>query len=110
METKVIRPDPEKLQYIIDCLSTEEILAQLAEEASELSHAALKLRRAIDGGNPTPVTEREAMKNLMEEIADVWLLIQILELDQQSYINAYRGAMVQKTERWAKRLDWGSEG
>lgn len=110
MQKDKIRPDPEKVQYIIDSLSTGELLAQLAEEAAELGHAALKLRRAVDGSNPTPVTEREATRNLMEEIADVWLLIQMLELDQQSYVNAYRGAMKQKTDRWAARLDWGSEG
>ena len=46
MKNNTIRPDPEKLQYIVDCLPTEELLAQLAEEASELAQAALKLRRA----------------------------------------------------------------
>lgn len=35
-------------------LPKAEILAQLAEEASELAQAALKLRRAIDKENPTP--------------------------------------------------------
>lgn len=35
-------------------LPKAEILAQLAEETSELAQAALKLRRAIDKENPTP--------------------------------------------------------
>jgi hypothetical protein len=39
---------------ISDILPKTEILAQLAEEASELAQAALKLRRALDGTNPTP--------------------------------------------------------
>ncbi len=34
---------------ISDILPDTEILAQLAEEASELAQAALKLRRALDG-------------------------------------------------------------
>lgn len=34
---------------ISDILPKTEILAQLAEEASELAQAALKLRRALDG-------------------------------------------------------------
>lgn len=34
----------------------DELLAQLAEECAELSQAALKLRRALTGINPTSVT------------------------------------------------------
>lgn len=46
---------------VSDILSKTEILAQLAEEASELAQAALKLRRAMDGTNPTPKSvERNA--------------------------------------------------
>lgn len=39
---------------VSDILPKTEILAQLAEEASELAQAALKMRRALDGTNPTP--------------------------------------------------------
>lgn len=39
---------------VSDILPKTEILAQLAEEASELAQAALKLRRAINGKNTTP--------------------------------------------------------
>ena len=49
----------------------DELLAQLAEECAELSQAALKLRRALTGINPTPVTAEEARANLVEEIADI---------------------------------------
>ena len=41
-------------------LSREELLAQLAEECSEAAQAALKLRRAGSGENPTPVSEEDA--------------------------------------------------
>ena len=54
-----------------ELLPQEEILAQLAEEAAELAQAALKLRRAMDMTNPTPVTVQEAGNRLLEEIADV---------------------------------------
>lgn len=40
-------------------LSREELLAQLAEECSEAAQAALKLRRAGSGENPTPVSEED---------------------------------------------------
>ena len=45
------------IDVIREILPQEELLAQLAEEASELAHAALKLRRVYDGRNYTPVTE-----------------------------------------------------
>lgn len=45
---------------IFDALPEEEILAQMAEECVEASKAALKLRRARSGVNPTPVSEKDA--------------------------------------------------
>lgn len=44
---------------ISDILPKTEILAQLAEEASELAQAALELLRALDGTNPTPKSVNE---------------------------------------------------
>lgn len=106
MENKTIRRDPEKLQYIIDYLTAEELLCQLAEEASELAHAALKLRRTYDTTNPTPVTEREAFANLLEEIADVSLVLQALGIDSDANLETCQEIMAQKVDRWASRLDW----
>ena len=103
-----IRPNPENMQYIIDSIPTKELLAQLAEEASELCHAALKLRRVYDDINPTPVPKEDALKNLYEEIADVWLLIQILGLDEDAHVEQYQEIMTRKVDRWAHRLDGGS--
>lgn len=56
----------------------DELLAQLVEECAELSQAALKLRRALTGINPTPVTADEARKNLVEEAADVYNVLGLL--------------------------------
>lgn len=53
---------------VSDILPKTEILAQLAEEASELAQAALKLRRALDGTNPTPKSVEECEENLLEEL------------------------------------------
>ena len=90
------------IQYIREQLPQEELLAQLAEEASELSQAALKLRRVLDGRNPTPVTYDEAIENLHEEIADVRLLLELLELTNK-FIQTE--IMAAKLVRWAKRLE-----
>jgi NTP pyrophosphatase (non-canonical NTP hydrolase) len=110
MEKSLVRPDPEKTQYIIDCMTTEELLCQLAEEASELAHAALKLRRVEDGTNPTPVPKEDAIKNILEEIADVTLVINLLGFNTDRDQVICREIMTQKADRWANRLDWGSEG
>lgn len=44
---------------VSDILPKTEILAQLAEEASELAQTALKPRRALDEANPAPKSVEE---------------------------------------------------
>lgn len=93
------------IEYIQEKVTTEELLAQLAEEAAELAHAALKLRRVYDGTNPTPTTESAALDNLHEEIADVKLLVKMLGLDSP-HVNAFHTHIMQeKLARWARRLE-----
>lgn len=46
-------------------LPKAEVLAQMAEELTEAAQAALKLRRAMDGANPTPISVDTGMKNLI---------------------------------------------
>lgn len=72
----------------------------LAEEAAELSQAALKLIRAIEGD--TPVTETEAMANLIEEAADVLngLIVTLTRKQWNSVIRVMRA----KLARWERRL------
>lgn len=86
---------------IADYLSESEILAQLAEEAAELAQAALKLRRAIDGTNPTPKNREECVESLVEEYADVAVCANALE---DSYFNFVPYYYDKKKERWLKRL------
>ena len=97
--------DPELLQYVIDCMPLNELLRQLAEEASEMAQAALKLRRVYDRTNPTPVSKEDALKHLYEEIADVWLTLKALGLDEDTMIAGYQERMAEKVIRWAQRLD-----
>lgn len=78
----------------------EELLAGLAEECAELGHAALKLRRALDGTNPTPRTVPECENALLEEIADVNLYITMLDLDYKTISDI----MLDKIVRWEDRL------
>ena len=80
-------------------LPYQELLAQMAEEAAELSHAALKLRRALTGRNPTPIQPSEAYHKLVEEYTDVVLSARVLELEVNEAL------AWEKLKRWRERLD-----
>lgn len=56
---------------MIEKIGASAMLEQLAEEATELAHAALKLARIERGENPTPVLKEVAMDHLIEEYTDV---------------------------------------
>ena len=90
-----------ELNHIIEALGTEELLAQLAEEAAELGKAALKLRRALNGKNPTPVSPAEALRNVREEMADVLLCSISVGLDE----NITERTIREKIPRWSGRID-----
>ena len=90
------------LNYIKSHVSKKELLAQLAEEGTELAHAALKYRRALDDENPTPVSRSEAFKNLIEEIDDVALLLETLALKWRVEFNS--SSREKKLKRWVERL------
>lgn len=85
-------------------LPETEILAQLGEEASELAQAALKLRRVLDGTNPTPVTKAQAMDNLIEEYGDVVFCMKELEITYDSSL------IGKKKVRWIERLSSKMDG
>lgn len=89
---------------VSDILPKTEILAQLAEEASELAQAALKLRRALDGTNPTPKSVKNCENALIEEYADVIVCISELNcsLEWHEDVAAMFGA---KRTRWLSRLE-----
>lgn len=93
------------LERIRQLLPRTELLAQLAEECSEMGHAALKLRRVYDGSNPTPVTEEEAIYNLLEEIADVELCLFVLEYNRPWHVGQVGMVIERKADRWLNRLE-----
>lgn len=96
------------IEYIASKLSREDILCQLAEEASELAQAALKLRRASTKTNPTSTTCFDACGDLLEEIADVRVAEEVLiraVIGHANVLNeAIEDGMKRKTIRWAQRL------
>lgn len=90
----------ERAYKIRGILPRGELLAQVAEEAAELSQAALKLRRALDGTNPTPATVENAIEDLTEEFADTCLAMQAYGLEKASV----QDVCLRKSARWLKRL------
>lgn len=96
-----------EILYIREQLSTADQFAQVAEEAVELAHAAMKMQRILTGTNPTPVTEKEAMGKVMEEICDLYNALEVLKLDVSL---KYDGIRKKKMARWVERIKKGVKG
>lgn len=89
-------------EYILSVLSERELLEQLAEEAAELSQAALKCIRAEGlSNNTTPITAGQARTELQEEFSDVLTVAELLEL-----IDCRND---KKLQRWAERIGYKAE-
>ena len=91
-----------EVEYIKSQMTEAERLLVLTEEALELAHAALKLRRVKIGSSPTPVTEVKAVENFLEEYGDVTNAIEVLITPTQN-----EQAMQMRTEkrnRWVEQL------
>lgn len=97
---------PSAISYIIERQDTAEILAALAEEAAELAQAALKLRRALGSGSPTPIGKDLALQSLIEEMGDVECCSKVicaaLSICPTKDIEP---AATAKLHRWAQRIE-----
>ena len=98
------------IEYIAATLSDEDILCQIAEEAAELSKAALKLRRVLTGTNPTPVSYEDAIYNLIEEYGDVVGAFRVYakksKIDTEVYELSNEN-IYSKFDRWSDRIKEG---
>ena len=73
---------------------------QLAEECAELGQAALKVARILRNENPTPVSKEEALRQIDEEFADVFLTMSVCGYNLLHVV----GTINAKAERWEARL------
>lgn len=64
-------------KQIVEQYGKEYIFRQLAEEASELCQASLKMVRAMR--HETPVSEEDVIAHVLEEIADVEVMLTVLK-------------------------------
>lgn len=90
-----------EILFIREQLSTADQFVQVAEEAVELAHAAMKMQRILTGTNTTPVTEKEAMGKVMEEICDLYNALEVLKLDVSL---KYEGIRKKKMARWVELI------
>ena len=92
------------IDYIANNISELAVLMALAEEASELSKAAMKLARAkglLD--NPTPISVEQAEADLIEEHNDLLNCIDVLG-EISSLAIEDMDLRMQKCHRWAERI------
>ena len=97
---RALEKNADKLDAIKKKIGKEEILAGLAEETAELSQAALKYRRALNGVNPTPIDILTADEHLQEEMADALLNAVLAGVDTC----AVAEILYKKINRWCDRL------
>ncbi len=90
------------MKTFIEEIGDAAMLEMLAEECTDLAHAALKFARYNRGENPTPKTYMQCLDAFTEEIADVQLIIdQFDDWIDKSRIKAIKE---QKTVRWTERI------
>lgn len=97
------------MEYILHALKYEELLCQMAEEAAELTQAAMKYRRKMGNVNPTTISWKEAEDNLLEEISDVMLLAELLLFGLTDEWQRIEEIKMFKANRWVRRLTGGME-
>lgn len=96
--------------YILDKLDERALLEQLAEEASELSQAALKLIRAKGlNNNNTPVGEQEAMLSLALEYMDLLMVYSMLLEKDRKILNLEHVRVILFDELLSKPHPCGKE-
>ena len=87
-------------------LPPDEILAHLAEEASEFSKAALKLRRSENNVDPTPKSHSECLEDMREEFGDVLNCLDAYfgEDGAEHFAESCRNKRLLKKSLWMSRL------
>ena len=88
-----------KLKEIRKRLTIEDLLIQLAEEASELSQAATRMLRGMRGHNLPKGTSLDISGKLVEEATDVFVCLELLGVEACTDVADH------KISRWVERLE-----
>lgn len=95
------------MDKIVSTLTLDDLLIQLAEEASELAQAATKYYRVMRGANPSPVPVQDARRALVEEIADVNVAAEAVRRKMSITCDEIAEVEDAKIERWRRRVKNG---
>lgn len=85
-------------ELISNEINRSALYEHLAEEASELAQAALKVARIQRGENPCGTEIEEALNNMVEEFTDVMLVAEIIGYEKNESI------YIHKIQRWVNRI------
>ena len=88
-----------KVETMLKQIGAPAMFEMLAEECTELSHAALKMARILRNENPTPKTKHEVWEQIIEEASDVGLCMDQLGIEPDQKI------IEEKTRRFHKRME-----
>ena len=89
-------------QFVAGFYGIENQLIQTAEEAAELSQAAIKRYRSLKSGNAGE--SKKARQHLLEELADVLNMIQQISYIEGFEDSAIGAIMEEKTLRQIRRI------
>jgi hypothetical protein len=95
---------------IFDTIGTASAAEMLAEEAAELSASASKYARILRGENPARMDADEAEKRMIEEIADVFNALDVLDTglgyggETPCLLTLVKRKKFPKMKRWYKDL------
>lgn len=94
------------IKELFSAIGPHAMLDQLTEECCELGKAAMKVIRAMGEGTPTPVSLGEARENLVEELADVTVMLTLLKVGFLTEVENYdvEQTLDRKLERFVERV------
>lgn len=90
----------EAITFLHDTVHDADLWGRIAEEAAELTQAALKMQRIINGTNPPRKTYDECVHDVLEEHADLELCFKILNWQHDDVL-----FWPEKAKRWAGVID-----
>lgn len=95
----------EKMDYLRANLTAEDTWGQLAEEASELAQAALKMQRYVVGTNPPRKAFADLISDIVEERGDVLICLELLHFGTVEDLfgpGGKKAYLEEKLDRWIR--------
>lgn len=101
-DRKIHKSIMDTMEVVAKTMSGREILGSMNKLSHDIAKAALKLRRAMNKENPTPITEEDAKKKLLCHLSIFKVLFE--EKFSEKEKEDMERIKEEKAERWSKRL------